>query len=142
MRLTWKDGVATVFMAGITAIYIAFVNGAGWPLVASARGTAAAILILGAVGGCAFGAASDIAGRQKAPNGLLITLSGLLGLTVLTAGIYALVTASTQAVALAFAATLAVWLTATLRHAFVTPTPPASGRDTHEVIDPDRTTFR
>ena len=56
MRLTWKDAVATSCMATIVAVYVALLQGAGWPVVASVRGTTAASLILGAFGGCAMGA--------------------------------------------------------------------------------------
>src|SRR5439155_21151992 len=54
MRLTWKDGLATVLTAGIVALYVAFVAGADLPLLSSARGIAVAALVLG-IGGCAAG---------------------------------------------------------------------------------------
>ncbi len=56
MRLTWKDAVTTVFMGVIVAVYAAFLNGTSLWLISSARGTTAAVLVLGIVGGCALGA--------------------------------------------------------------------------------------
>jgi hypothetical protein len=54
MRLTWKDAVSTVFMAAVVVIYVAFLNSTTAWLISSARGTAAAVLVLGFVGGCAM----------------------------------------------------------------------------------------
>ena len=59
MRLTWKDAVSTVFMAAIVVIYVAFLNSTTAWLISSARGTAAAVLVLGIVGGCGLSAAAE-----------------------------------------------------------------------------------
>lgn len=144
MRLTWKDAVTTLFTAGIVAVYIAFLQEAGWPLIASVRGTTAAILVLGFVGGCAFGAVGDGYGKgESSVSKMLIGITTVLGVIALAAGIYALVTASAVMLAVLFGATVALWLTATLRHAFTRAAPPpVLGRDVHEVIDPYTTTNR
>jgi hypothetical protein len=140
MRLTWKDAVATVFTAGIVAIYIAFLLDLGWPLIASVRGTTAALLVLGAVGGCALGTVGAQYGKNLQPVArTLVVIATVLGVVALGAGIYALITASEVALAVLFGAIVALWLTATVRHAFTKPaTPMESGRDVHEVIDPYR----
>lgn len=139
MKLTWKDAVATVAMAAIVAVYVAFLREAGWPLIASARGTTAAIMIFGAVGGCAMGTAGDLYGRvQTTAARTFVVVASTLGVGALVAGVTALVTASELALAVLFAATAALWLMATLRHAFTPRTPPAGGRDVHEVIGPYR----
>ncbi|HEX9335054.1 MAG TPA: hypothetical protein VF892_04180 [Pseudonocardiaceae bacterium] len=137
MRLTWKDAVATMCMAAIVAVYVALLQGAGWPLVASVRGTTAAILIIGAVGGCAMGAASELYGKIQTPAlRMFVVIASILGVGALVSGVIALVTASELALAVVFAATAALWLMATLRHVFTPRTPPIGGRDVHEVIDP------
>jgi hypothetical protein len=59
MKLTWKDVTSTVFMAAIVVIYAAFLNSTTAWLISSARGTAAAVLVLGIVGGCGMSAAAE-----------------------------------------------------------------------------------
>jgi hypothetical protein len=55
--------------------------------------------------------------------------------------IVGLITGDTTALAVLMAATIAAWLAATTaRHAFTAPPGPAPGRDTHEVIHPEKTT--
>ena len=137
MRLTWKDAVSTVFMAAIVAIYLAFLNSTTAWLISRARGTATAVLVLGIVGGCGMGAAADQYQDERARG--YTSLASALGATALVAGVIALITASTVALAILVAATLALWLVATVRHAFTAPTVPGGSRDTHEVINPEKT---
>lgn len=137
MRLTWKDGVTTVTMALITAAYLAFLLGTDLPIIDTARGTAATVLVLGFVGGCAFSGLT--AGAKTGMDRFLIGLAGMFGVVALVAAVIALINASAVALAVLFGATAAAWLTATARHAFVGGrTPPALGPRTHEVIEPDR----
>jgi len=118
MRLTWKDAVSTVFMAAIVVIYAAFLNSTSAWLISSARGTTAAVLVLGMVGGCGMSAAAaQDQGRQARAY---TTAAGVLGAVALVAAIFALVTANTTALAVLVAATLALWLAATVRHALGT----------------------
>jgi hypothetical protein len=56
------------------------------------------------------------------------------------AAIGGLITGDTTALAVLMAATIAAWLVATTRHALTAPPGPAPGRDTHEVIHPEKTT--
>jgi len=137
MRLTGKDAVSTVSMAAIVVIYIAFLNSTTAWLISSARGTAAAVLILGGVGGCVMSAAG---GQYQGPRArAYMSLAGVLGGIALVSGVIALITASTVALAILVAATLTLWLVATVRHA-LTPAPvPGGSRDTHEVIHPENT---
>ena len=137
MRLTWKDAVSTVFMTAIVVIYAAFLGSTTAWLISSVRGTAAAVLVLGMVGGCGMSAA---AGQyQDARARLYASLASVLGATALVAGVTALITGSTVALAILVTATLALWLVATVRHALTPPAAPGGGRDTHEVIDPEKT---
>ncbi len=137
MSLTWKDAVSTVFMAAIVFIYVAFLNSTTAWLISSARGTAAAVLVLGMIGGCGMGTA---AGRYQDTRGRAYTsAASVLGTTALVAGVIALITASTVALAILVVATLALWLAATVRHAFSRAAVPGGDRDTHEVIHPEKT---
>ena len=136
MRLTWKDGVATVFMAAIVVIYIAFLNSTTAWLISSARGTATAVLVLGMIGGCGM---STPAPQHKDARARAYTgIAGVLGTIALIAGVVALITASTVALAILVVATLTLWLVATVRHIFTPAAAPGGGRDTHEVIHSEK----
>ena len=136
MKLTWKDATSTVFMAAIVVIYVAFLNSTTAWLISSARGTAAAALVLGMVGGCGMSAAAE---QYQGTRGRAYTsFASLLGATALVAGVLALITASTVALAFLVAATLALWLVATVRHALTPPGVPGGSRDLHEVIHPEK----
>ncbi|MEV4808103.1 hypothetical protein AB0K18_49660 [Nonomuraea sp. NPDC049421] len=113
MRLTWKDALATVVAGVNVTIYVAFTQGADLPVIGDVRGAAGAILLLGLVGGCALGA---VPGEYK---GLYVGVMSTAGGVALLAGLFALVLASEVALAVLFFCTIALWLVATLRHAFV-----------------------
>lgn len=141
MRLTWKDGVTTVTMAVVTAAYLAFLLGADLPIINTVRGTIATVLVLGMVGGCAFGAA--VVGEKTRADRILLGLANVFGVAALTAAIIGLVTASPAALAVLFGAVAALWLTATTRHAVAgRQTRLTPGSLTHEVIGPDRPAHR
>ncbi len=137
MGLTWRDGVTTLFMAAIAAIYAAFLSGTSAWLISSARGTTTAVLVLGMVGGCAIGAVGDLyAGKQPRSARVFRAIATTLGLVALIAAIVGLITASTIALAVLVAATFALWLISTARHAFTLPPGAAIRHDQHEVIQP------
>jgi hypothetical protein len=139
MRLTWKDAVSTLFMAAVVGVYLAFLHGTSLWLISSARGTTTAVLVLGIVGGCALSAAGDLYQRTlNRPAKVLRAIATVLGLVALTAGVTGLITGSTVLLAVLFGATIALWLTATVRHAFAGTAEPVNGRDLHEVIHHDR----
>lgn len=145
MKLTWRDAATVPFMAAIIGIYTAHLNGAdGW-LLASTRGNAAAILVLGTVGGCGFGSAQELFEREQGRGVRLLytVVSTVLGVTALAAAIIALVSASGVALALLFAATMALWVLSTLRHLFSAGHVAGStlGPRTHEVIDQPRVRY-
>lgn len=140
MRLTWKDAVTTVFMGVIVAVYAAFLNGTSLWLISSARGTTAAVLVLGIVGGCALSAPGRV--YQSAPPRsarAFQVIATTLGIVALTAAMLGLITGSTAALAVLVTATLSLWVVATMRHLFTTPPEPVRGRDDHEVIHSEKT---
>lgn len=139
MKLTWRDAATVPFMVAIIAVYTAHLGGAdGW-LLASTRGNATAILVLGTVGGCGFGSANELFEGERGSNLRLLyaVVLSALGITALAAAITALVSASGAALAVLFAATMALWVLSTARHLFAAPAAPGSelGPRTHEVID-------
>lgn len=139
MRLTWKDAVTTLFMAAIVAGYVAFLNGTSLWLISSARGTTAAVLVLGFVGGCALSTAGDLyTGTQSRSSRAFMAVATTLGVVALITAVVGLLTGSTFALAVLVTATIALWLTATIRHAFTAPREPVDLRDVHEVIHPEK----
>jgi hypothetical protein len=135
MGLTWKDGVSTLFMGAIAAIYLTFLHGTGLWLISSARGTTAAVFILGMVGGCMLSGAGQLYQEQRsAAVRAWLVIASCCGVVAFAAALAGLVTGNTVALAILVAATGALWFAATLRHALMVPPGPARSRDTHEVI--------
>jgi hypothetical protein len=135
MGLTWKDGVSTLFMGAIAAVYLTFLHGTGLWLISSARGTTAAVFILGMVGGCMLGGAGKLYQGQQSPAARAwLVIASCSGTVAFAAALAGLVTGNTVALAILVAATGALWFAATLRHALMVPPGPARSRDSHEVI--------
>jgi hypothetical protein len=140
MRVSGKDIVTTVFMGMIVAVYVAYLRGADLPLIASTRGTTAAVLILGVVGGCALGTAGELYAEKARPRlmGVFMAIANTLGAVAGIAALIGLITESELALAILVAATLALWLTATARHIYGSCSTPTAerhlSRDDHEVI--------
>jgi hypothetical protein len=135
MGLTWKDGVSTLFMGAIAAIYLTFLHGTGLWLISSARGTTAAVFILGMVGGCMLSGAGKLYPEQQSPVvRAWLVIASCCGVVAFAAALAGLASGSTVALAILVAATGALWFAATLRHALTVPPGPARSRDTHEVI--------
>ncbi len=136
MRLTWRDAATVPFMAAIIAVYTAHFGGAdGW-LLASTRGNATAILVLGTVGGCGLGLANELyEGKHSPAVEFYAGLATLLGLTALAAGLVALIAANGTALAVLFGATMGLWVLSTARHLFGAAARPGAALGTHELID-------
>jgi tetrahydromethanopterin S-methyltransferase subunit C len=94
------------------------------------------------VGGCALSAAGDLYTRAQSRWSMaILVITTMLGIVALTAAVTGLITGSTLALAVLVTATIALWLTATIRHAFTAPAGPVNMRDVHEVIDPKRPAY-
>jgi hypothetical protein len=119
MRLTWRDALATLFVAAAAALYGlwqtgtagagmstrvlgAVVFGLGWAGCMSDQGEMASV----------YGAA----GRRRSPMAYVVVAS-LLGAVALLAWIMTLLSASGTMLAVLVAATIALWVLATVRHA-------------------------
>jgi hypothetical protein len=119
MRLTWRDGTATLLVAAAAVLYALWATNAlmagvstRWmTVIAFALGMAACTANqreLGEVYGAREG---------RRPSGLYIALATALGVVMLVVGILAFVLASEAMLATLVAAMIALWLIATARHA-------------------------
>jgi hypothetical protein len=148
MMLTWKDAVSALFMAAVVAVYLAFTGGTHLWLISSARGATAAVLVLGMVGGCAFGAAGSRFGvAEPVAVRLYLVFMSLLGAVALATAVAGLVTGSTLALAALVFLTIALWVIATVRHAFtlpaeLSPTDQAGGRAVRPAAHRERLAHR
>lgn len=119
MRLTWRDGLATLLVAAAAALYALWATGAlmagvstRWiTVIAFALGMAACTANQRELGKV-YGATRE----GPRPSGLYIALATALGIVMLTAGILAFVLPSQAMLATLVAAMIALWLIATARH--------------------------
>ncbi len=119
MRLTVRDGLATVFVAAAAAVYLLWVTGAamtGW----SVRVAAAVVFGLGWAAcvtdqkqmAAVYGAAR---GGRRPPAAYVVLVSGI-GALALVAGVIALVAGSAAMLATLAASMGGLWVIATARH--------------------------
>ena len=117
MRLTWRDGVATILAACVGAVTLAVTESLDWPLLGSNR---AGIGVLAAIGWamCVVGG-SRTSSSFRGPVGVLASILGVVALVLIVLG---LITGSETAL-VALAADIGfLWLVATTRHAIVPAT--------------------
>ena len=125
MTLTWRDGLATVFVGAATALYLLWAAGTVSGMSA-ARTVSIAVFALG-IAGC-YTAKSQmanvygVAGRPRPPLYYVVLVSAL-GAVTLVAGIVAVVTGGYAALATLTWATVALWALATIHHAMSRTTP-------------------
>jgi hypothetical protein len=138
MRLTWRDALATLFVAAAVALYGLWLTGT------AAAGTSTRVLGAVVFGLGWAGCVSDqremasvygAGGYRRAPMAYVVVAS-LLGAVALAAGIMTLVSASEVMLAVLMAATIALWLLATVRHATSSEGRPGG----QPVREPTRTT--
>jgi hypothetical protein len=122
MRLTIRDGLATLFVAAAAAVYLAWVTGAamtGW----SVRVTAAVVFGLGFVAcltdqrqmAVVYGAARE----GPPPSAAYVVVASVGGGLALVTGVIALVTGSAAMLAVLAASVAGLWVIAMARHALV-----------------------
>jgi hypothetical protein len=120
MRLTWRDGLATVLVAAAAVLYALWAAGSVMPGV-SARWMTVIAFALGMAActvnrrelGEVYGATRE----APRPSGRYVALATALGIVMLGAGILAFVLASEAMLATLVAAMVALWLIASGRHA-------------------------
>jgi hypothetical protein len=120
MRLTVRDGLATLLVAAAEVVYVLWVTGAamtGW----SVRVTAAVVFALGFAAcltdqkqmAVVYGAAGE---GSRLPSAYVVPASAV-GALALVAGVIAVVTGSAAMLATLAASMGALWVIATARHA-------------------------
>ena len=116
MRLTVRDGYATVVMALIVLVYVLYLDGTDFLLVSGVRATTTTMLVLGIVG-CALGDTDGLyMARKTVATRTFAVVASLLGGTALATAMFALIGGGEVMLAVFFAATAALWLLATTRH--------------------------
>jgi hypothetical protein len=131
MRLTIRDGLATVFVAAAAAVYVLWLTGAaltGW----SVRVTAAVVFALGWAAcvtdqkqmGVVYGATRE----GPRPSAAYVVLVSAIGALALVVGVIALVTGSAALLATLASSMAGLWLIATARHAVAPGSRGPSGR--------------
>lgn len=118
MRVSWRDGLATLFVGVGALLYGLWLAGAEVAGVSGTKAVGAIILGLGL-------AASVIAVVYGVGAGLLhasktyLVIASLIGLAALVAGVAVLVTANEIWLGTLMAATVVLWLISTVRHAMI-----------------------
>jgi hypothetical protein len=118
MRLTWRDGLATVFVVIAALLYTLWragieVFGMG------AKGLGGMVLALGVAASVIAVVYGVGAGLLRASKVYLVTAS-VIGLVATVAGVATLVTAHELMLDVLMAATAVLWVMATVRHAMTT----------------------
>lgn len=121
MGLTWKDAMATLFVAAAAAVYALWFKGIATPDV-STRVVGAVVLGLGWAACMANQSEMAVVygvdrSRQRPPMPYVVIASAL-GAVTLLAGIWALVGANRAMLATLVAAMVALWAMSTVRHWF------------------------
>jgi hypothetical protein len=117
MRLTWRDGVATVFVVALMVVYAEFLARHGLGLVADPRGMGSVGLISTAVL-CPLGGSAR---SSAAWTGLM----SLVGVVTLALGVVTVITLSWTVLAAFMIAIAAMWALATIHHALGTVPAPS-----------------
>jgi hypothetical protein len=121
MRLTWKDGVATILVAAIVVPYVGYLIQGSMPFIQDPTGMAGVGLILGIAAGAVGGWVALRAGVvQRFVTGALALVSLGLGIAALVSE-HALEVATREGMLGAFMASIVVlWVIALGRHSRLT----------------------
>jgi hypothetical protein len=126
MSLSWKDGLATVFVGAAVVLYLGSQDGATIAGLSGPRALTVAIFGLG-IAGCYTAkshmeAVYGVGGGPRPPLLYVVLVSAVGGVT-LVAGIVAFAGGSDTALATLTVAMIALWAMATIRHGTSRKTP-------------------
>jgi hypothetical protein len=118
MRLKWRDGLATLFVAGAAVFYALWVTGTAMPGMST---RAAGWIVFGLGWAACTSNKNELTvmygvGGRRAPLPYVV-IASILGAVALVAGIIALVSANEAMLATLVAAMVALWAMSTVRHA-------------------------
>ena len=121
MRLTWRDGLATVFAFVAVLLYVSWLAGMELLGTSSARVVGGVVLGLGlaaSVTAVVYGVGAGLFRASKA----YLALASMIGLAALVAGVIALVSGNEMMLGSLVFATAALWAMSTVRHMLETGT--------------------
>jgi hypothetical protein len=121
MRITWRDGLATVFVFTAVLVYALWLAGVEMFGV-EARGVGAIVLGLGLAASIIAVVYGVGAGLLRANRAYLL-MASLVGLVALVSGVVTLTTANESTLGVLVVATALLWVMATLRHEIKIETP-------------------
>lgn len=110
MRLTYKDALATLFVAAIVVPYLGYLANGSMPFIQDARGMAGIGLVLGL-------AACTVGGQVTSAQDMAHRIESVLGPCALALGVATLITESGPLLAVFIATIVALWAMTTLHHA-------------------------
>jgi hypothetical protein len=115
MRITWRDALATLFVALALVVYAAWAIGASIPGFGEVNAVAVAVLILGV----AASISAVVPGFAELLHGsrLYLVTASALGLLAVGAGLWAFLAGEAMALAGLVLVTVAMWAMSTVRHA-------------------------
>jgi hypothetical protein len=118
MHLTWRGGIATLFVGAGAVVYVLWLSGTVAPDM-SARTLGAILFGLGWAA-CVtnqnqMASVYGVGGRRRAPMAYVVIASGI-GAGALVAGVIAVVTGNEAMLATLVVAILALWAMSTVRH--------------------------
>jgi formate/nitrite transporter FocA (FNT family) len=118
MRVSWRDGLATLFVGVGACFYVSWLSGAEVTGVSGTKVVGAVILGLGlaaSVTAVVYGVGAGLLHASKT----YLVIASLVGLTALVAGVAVLVTANEIWLGALMGATVVLWLISTVRHAMI-----------------------
>jgi hypothetical protein len=134
MRLSWKDGGATLLVGAAVTLYFAYVMDAGLPLVSGPRVLSAVVFALG-LAACVVGAQMPGMTADRKTDNWAGVFSMFGGLAFVAAAV-TVVTGSGWPLAVLVATVVTMWALATTRHAVAhLRRPQATDARTHERIE-------
>jgi hypothetical protein len=138
MRLTWRDGVATLLVGGAVGMYAAYLADAALPLLSGPRVLALAVFALG-ITTCA------LAGSGMTSSEGFTRYARWMGRLALVPGLafpVTLVTGNEIALAVLVGGTAAMWALATVRHAIHGKPDQVSDRALRQLIEREQSKAR
>ena len=118
MHLSWRDGLATIFVGVGALLYALWLAGSEIPGTSSAKVVGSVILGLGlaaSVTAVVYGVGAGLLQASKT----YLAIASLVGLMALVAGVAVLVSGSEAWLGTLMAATAGLWLMSTIRHATI-----------------------
>jgi hypothetical protein len=132
MRLSWRDGLATVFVVAAVLVYALWLADVEIFGLSSTRSVGIVVMVLGLAASVTAVVYGVGAGLLKASK-VYLAVTSAVGLAALVAGIAVLVNEDEPMLATLVIATAVLWLMATVRHVLIAQdraeprTPPALG---------------